>query len=382
VNIIVGAVISLPPFSPGFAWHWLQYALGLQKLGHEVYYLEEVEAEWCVNKTGRRCRFEHCINRELFQAAMEQFGLMGRACQVYNGGEATFGLSLSELSAVSRKADLLVNMSGHVKTELVIGEVKRRAYFDQDPVYTQLWHAEYGADVHFKTHDVFFSVGLNIGTPYSPIPHCGLTWHHILPPVVPECWPFHIDLACQHFTTIASWGGHGDVEYRGEWYRSKYEEFRQFAELPRQTKQKFEVALRRHTEDDPGVQLLKAMAWRVYPATQITDLYAYQSYIQASRAEIGIAKNAYVKACSGWFSDRAAHYLACGKPVLAQATGFERHLPTGRGLLVFNDMDQAVAGVEEINRDYALHCRSARAFAEDYLDYRVILKDMLEICMA
>jgi hypothetical protein len=118
------------------------------------------------------------------------------------------------------------------------------------------------------------------------------------------------------------------VQYRGEWYRSKYEEFRQFAELPMRTDQPFEVALRRHTEDDPGVQLLKAKAWRVSPASQITDLYTYQAYIQTSRAEIGIAKNAYVKACSGWFSDRAAHYLVSGKPVLAQTTGFERYLPT------------------------------------------------------
>jgi hypothetical protein len=382
VKIMLGAVVSLPPFSPGFAWHWLQYAVGLQKLGHEVYFVEEVDADWCLNTNGQRCDFAHCINRDLFLATMEQFGLMDRACQIYSRGEATLGLSLRELSAVSRHADLLINMSGHVKAEAVIGEVKRRAYVDQDPVYTQLWNAEYGADVYFKRHDVFFSVGLNIGTPFSPMPDCGLTWHHVLPPVVPELWPFNIDSACRHFTTIASWGGHGDVQYRGEWYRSKYEEFTRFAELPLRTKQPFEVALRRHAEDDPGVRLLKAKAWGVCPASQITDLYAYQSFIQASRAEIGIAKNAYVKACSGWFSDRAAHYLACGKPVLAQTTGFERYLPTGRGLLGFNNMDEAIAGVEEINRDYELHCRSARAFAEEYLDYRVTLKKLLETCMA
>src|SRR5262249_31783762 len=108
----------------------------------------------------------------------------------------------------------------------------------------------------------------------------------------------------------------------------------------------------------------------------------YQGYIACSRAEIGIAKNAYVKGRSGWFSDRSAHYLASGRPVLAQATGFERYLPTGGGLLAFDDLEGAAAGVAEINRDYPAHCRAARALAEEFLDYRKALPKLLEACTA
>jgi hypothetical protein len=312
---------------------------------------------------------------------MERFGFLGRAGQVYDGGEATFGMSLEEMAGVCRGADLLLNISGHVKTERLLAGVRRRVYVDQDPVYTQLWHAEYGQDLGFARHDTFVTVGLNIGTPHSPIPDCGLPWRHALPPVVPDLWPAHPTPAGARFTTIASWGGFGDLCYRGEWYRSKYEEFRRFAELPKKVGQEFEVALRRHREGDEGVRLLRDHGWAATAATRIASLDDYQGYIVRSRAEIGIAKNAYVKGRSGWFSDRSAHYLASGRPVLAQATGFERHLPTGRGLLAFGDLEEAAAGVERINRDYPGHCRAARAIAEEFLDYRKVLPKLLEGCL-
>jgi hypothetical protein len=382
MKIIIGAVISLSPYSPGTAWDRLQYAAGFQKLGHDVYYIEEVKPEWCVDSQGERCDFEHSVNRDLFRVSMERVGLMERACQIYNQGEATFGLSLNSLIALSKDADVLINITGEVKTEPVLSNIKRRVYLDQDPVYTQLWYAEYGKDLNFKMHDIFFSVGLNIGTPYTTIPDCGVEWRHTLPPVVLEHWPFHIDPSCRRFTTIASWAGFSDLCFRGEWYGSKYEEFKRFAELPRKAEQEIEVALRHNREDDAGIRLLKDNGWFLKEATRIADLSSYQDYIARSRAEIGIAKNAYVKGRAGWFGDRAAHYLASGKPVLAQSTGLERCLPTGKGLITFSNIEEAVAGIEAINRDYEVHCRAAREFAEEYLDYRKVLPEMLEFCMA
>jgi hypothetical protein len=231
-------------------------------------------------------------------------------------------------------------------------------------------------------HDVFFSVGLNIGTPESPIPDCGIEWHHTLPPVVLDDWPVQVDPSCKRFTTIASWSGYGDLCHKGEWYRSKYEEFKRFAQLPHHIDQEFEVALKAYRDDDAGIRLLRANGWHLSSTSDLADLSGYQQYIARSRGEIGIAKHAYVKGRSGWFSDRAAHYLAAGKPVLAQSTGFERHLPTGSGLLTFRDMEEAVAGIESINRNYEGHCRAAQAFAEDYLDYRKVLPKMLAVCTA
>jgi len=127
---------------------------------------------------------------------------------------------------------------------------------------------------------------------------------------------------------------------------------------------------------------LRANGWTLSDANRIGDLAGYQRYIAASRAEIGIAKNAYVRGRSGWFSDRAAHYLASGKPVLAQATGFERCLPAGQGLLAFETMEDAVKGVDAINRDYEAHSRAARQLAEEVLDYRKVLPKLLNDCFA
>ena len=378
MRIIIGAVISLTPYSPGIAWDWMQIAAGLRMLGHEVHYIEEVRPDWCVDARGERCTLEHSINRELFRATMDRFDLIGRAYQIRSDDDTTIGADL--VSLLSRRPDLLINMAGHVHSPHVLESIQRRVYVDQDPVYTQLWHSEYGKELGFGLHDVFFSVGLDIGTTHTCIPDCGVKWHHTLPVIVPELWRVRIDPSCRRFTTIASWGGFGDLCYRGEWYGSKYEEFSRFAELPGKVDQELEIALRRHRDEDPRVRRLMENGWLLSRATEIATLSAYQEYIARSRAEIGIAKSAYVKARSGWFSDRAAHYLASGKPVLAQSTGFERHLPTGRGLLSFSSMEEAVAGIENINRDYEAHCRAAREMAEEYLDYRRVLPRMLDIC--
>jgi hypothetical protein len=382
MRIIVAGVVSLSPFAPGFVWDWAHIAVGFQRLGHDVYFVEEVEPKWCVDAEGRQCPFEKSGNRALFRTSMERFGLLDRACQVYNRGEAAFGLSLDALADVAKSADLLINISGHAKSDLLLGAVRRRAYVDQDPVYTQLWLAEYGKELNLRAHDVFFTVGLNIGTPHSPIPDGSIRWHGLLPPVVLDYWPVRIDEGCERFTTIASWAGYSDLCYQGEWYGSKAGEFTHFAALPRRVDQAFEVAMRRHDSESEAIRLLRESGWVITEAGRIRDLDSYQAYIASSRAEIGIAKNAYVKGRSGWFSDRASHYLASGKPVLAQATGFEQHVPTGRGLLAFATLEEAVEGVRAINRNYREHCLAARAFAQEHLEYDKVLPRMLELCGA
>jgi hypothetical protein len=312
---------------------------------------------------------------------MRRFGFAERACQIYNRGEATRGMSRADITIIAKESDLLINISGHVKSDFIVSGVKRRAYFDQDPVYTQLWCAEYGKDIGLGKHDAFLTVGLNIGMPASPIPHCGLQGHAVRPAVVLDHWPLTIDSSCRRFTTIASWSGYRDLCFRGEWYGDKSREFRRFATLPRESRQDCEVAMRRHHNDEDGSRLLREGGWILSEATRIDNLDNYQRFIAQSRAEIGIAKNSYVKARSAWFSDRASHYLASGKPVLAQATGFEHHLPVGRGILAFSSMEEAVAGMAAINADYDGHSRAARAFAQEHLDYRKVLPPILEACM-
>lgn len=379
MRVVLGAVASIPPFSAGMAWNWMNLAVGLRRLGHDVWYVEEVEPGWCVDRWGRPSGFEDSVNRELFASFVERFELHGRASQIYNRGEATSGVPFRELLASVRGADVLVNMAGHVKAEEILDSVRHRAYVDQDPVFTQLWSAEYGADLGLDSHDAFFSVGLNIGTPHTEIPDCGRPWHHVLPPVVLDLWPSRIDPRCATFTTVASWGSFHDVQYRGAWYGSKHREFERFAGLPQRTGRQLEVALRRYDSADPTIQLLRSNGWAITDTSEVATVDSYRDFIGMSRAEIGIAKHAYVAARSGWFSDRSAHYLASGKPVLAQSTGFERYLPTGSGLLSFSDLDQAVAGIEAINGRYVAHCEAARELAHEHLDHRKVIPRMLEL---
>jgi hypothetical protein len=322
---------------------------------------------------------EQSVNRQVFQDLMRRFQLEECACQIYNGGEATAGMSRQSLVRWAKEADLLINISGHVRAEDVLSNVKRRAYLDQDPVFTQLWKAAYRSKtLNLERHDVFLTVGLNIGTPCSHIPDCGLSWRHTLPPVVVDCWPDRADSKRSRFTTIASWSGFSDLSYRGEWYQSKYVEFVRFAGLPKRVTQEFQVALKDYREQDEGIRLLRENGWVLSRAGDIADLEGYQEFISQSRAEIGIAQNAYVKGRSGWFSDRTGQYLASGRPALLESTGF--HLPVGDGVLTFSTMEEAIAGVEAINCKYEHHCRAAREFATEYLDSTKVLPRILELC--
>jgi hypothetical protein len=380
MRIVVAGMLSLPPFSPGTAWDRLQYVLGLRSLAHEVLFVEEVESAWCRDRGGRQCPYERSVNRERFHRTMADFGLLDRSCQLYEDGRATAGLGLSELTKALQGADLLINISGHAKSELVLGGVQRRAYLDQDPVYTQLWVAEYGADLGLNHHDVLFTVGTNIGTEASDIPTTGLRWHHTLPPVALDHWTA-TEPASGRFTTVASWGRYGDLNYRGRSFRGKQSEFRRFADLPRRSGREFEVALANAGDHPEDASRIEQGGWTIRDAATLADLEAYRRHLAASRAEIGITKGAYVEGRAGWIGDRSCHYLASARPVLLQSTGIEHTVPAGRGLLTFSDLDEAIEGVEAIERDHAAHCRAARGLAEEFFDARRVLTDLVETAM-
>jgi hypothetical protein len=377
MKVVVAGMLSLPPFSPGTACDRLQYVLGLRSLGHEVLFVEEVDSGCCRDRDGRRCAYERSVNRECFCQTMADFGLLERSCQLYEGGRATAGLGRSELTGALEGADLLINISGHAKSDLVLGAVGRRAYLDQDPVYTQLWVAEYGADLGLDHHDVLFTVGNNIGTEASDIPTAGLRWHHTLPPVALDEWT-PTKPGSGRFTTVASWGRYGDLSYRGRRFRGKRSEFRRFADLPARTGRELEVTLANRDAHPDDAMRLEQGGWTITDAAALGDLAAYRRYVAASGAEIGITKGAYVEGRAGWIGDRSCHYLASGSPVLLQSTGLERTVPTGRGLVTFANLDQAAEGVEEIERDHAAHCRAARELAEEVFDARRVLAELLE----
>jgi hypothetical protein len=178
------------------------------------------------------------------------------------------------------------------------------------------------------------------------------------------------------FTTVTSWRPKDKVKYNDAIYGHKDIELLNYKDLPKLTNQKIELAM------SGGVKPKKLIdhGWELVSGIEKEriDMWSYMDYIRDSRAEWSIAKNIYVKTWCGWFSERSACYLASGRPVLVQDTGFSKYIPTGKGLIPFNNMNETLNGIKEINYNYEMHCKSARRIAENYFDSTKILKEMLK----
>jgi hypothetical protein len=261
-----------------------------------------------------------------------------------------------------------------------MSRLRRKAYVDLDPGFTQFWHADGTGGARLEGHDVHFTVGENIGLPGCPIPTCGLDWKAVRPPAVLEEWPVADAGDADRFTTIGAWrGAFGPVEFDGHTYSLKVHEFRKVIELPRRSRQRFEIALDIHPGDERDRAALEANGWTlVDPRATVPGPLEFRDYVQRSGAEFSVAQGIYVETSSGWFSDRTVRYLASGRPVLVQDTGFSANLPVGEGLLAFTDLDGAVRGAERIAADYEHHRRAARAVAEAHFDSDTVLSRFLE----
>jgi glycosyltransferase involved in cell wall biosynthesis len=247
-----------------------------------------------------------------------------------------------------------------------------RVLIETDPGGDQLKIAtgDENARRQYDTHHVRFTYGENYGAPDCLVPLDGLHYLPTRQPIALEHWPMVYTPEAELFTTMGSYRQHGrEVEYQGKvWTWSKHQEWERYIELPRLTDQRFELALAGYEDEDR--RLLESHGWRVVPIDQLSDdlFGTYREYFRNSRGEFTVLKEQYYKLRTGWFSERAATYLACGKPVVTQATGFENVLPTGEGLFAVSNAEEAAAAIEEINADYRRHCDAARALAEEHFE--------------
>jgi hypothetical protein len=379
LRIVVAGMVAGVPRHGGATWAVLQYVLGLRRLGHDVWLVEEWAGPGGPDDADG---FERSESAAYFDALRARFDLEQRAALLLAGSEHTLGLPYRELRGAVREADLLLNISGLLTDPGLRDEAPVRAYVDLDPAFAQLWH-ETGVDVRFAGHNRFVTVGQAIGTPSSTVPTCGLDWIPSVPPVVLERWPALAPPASGDFTTIGNWRGYGSIEHEGVHYGQKAHSLRRFMSLPKRTGASVVLALTIHPDEKPDLEALDENGWQVVDAVEVAgDPDAYQRFIQGSKAELGIAKSGYVESRCGWFSDRSACYLASGRPVLAQETGFSEFLPTGDGLLPFATMDELLAGIEEIDRRYPEHARAARALAEEELASDRVLARLLDRVLA
>lgn len=366
LRVVVAGMIAGVPGQGGAAWAVLQWVLGLRRLGHDVLLLEPV-----ASLTADR--------RDYFGQVVNSFGLRDRATLVTPDRECE-GVDYTRVTGFCRDADLLLNVAGMLDHPELFEVVPVRVYLDLDPVFTQLWHTQ-GIDMRLERHTHFVTVGLNIGDPGCDVPLCGVDWITTLPPVLLDFWPVATRETHWGLTTVANWRGYGPVEQHGVRHGQKVHSWRTLFDLPGRAPVSCEPALAIHPEEKQDLDALDSHGWRlVDPATVAGSPAAYHLFVQSSWGELCVAKEGYVVARSGWFSDRSACYLASGRPVIAQDTGFSTHLPTGQGLLDFSTVDEAAEAVREVSRAYDRHRRSARHIAMEHLSADDILSAVLHAC--
>ena len=383
MRVVVAGLVATYPVG-GVAWDYLQYVQGFHALGCEVWYLEDTgrwlydpERETFVADAARGARF---VGESL--AWLDP--ALARRWAVRAPDGTWHGLDEGTVARVCAGADLFLNVSGACWLREPYRAARVKAYLDSDPGYTQGRLAAVDAgtadeDTAFsvdliRRHDVFFTLGERIGAPDCLIPPCGLHWHPTRQPIVLADWPVR-SAPDGAFTTVMSWKIEpAPPHLGGRAYGGKDIEFERFLELPRQVPEPLEVAL----AGAAPRERLRAAGWRLAdPRAASSTMAAYRDYIAASRGEWSVAKNTYVATRSGWFSTRSAAYLACGKPVVVQDTGFAADLERGPGLRPFSTLAEAAEALAAVRADYGRACRHARAVAERSFSAERVLERLL-----
>ena len=406
LRIIVTGLIAQHPRLGGVTWDYLQYVLGLKRLGHDVHYFED-SGEWPYNLDGgtngdqwvaHDCR----PNLEYLSRVMSRYELADRWAYHFPIKSHWYGIPDRKRREVIASADLLINISGTLEHPEYYRAIPRLIYIDSDPVFTQIKLKLPEGYEHFQkrvaAHDLWFSFGEHFS---DQIPDTDYHWRPTRQPIVLSEWQISQPRR-DVFTTIMSWTSYKPLVFNNQKFGQKDIEFKRFLDLPALVgRDVLEVALGaiRHANweiDDvrspngmaPAVrnrtistvdEFLGKAGWCTVDAYQICDdLDTYRQYIESSKAEWSIAKNGYVTGRAGWFSCRSACYLAAGKPVVVQDTGFSEVLPVGEGILVFQTVEEAAAAIHQVQFDYQRHSKAARRIAEEYFDSDQVLTSLVE----
>lgn len=389
-RVVVGGYLGLLP-AGGVTWDYVQYPVGFAELGCDVFYIEDTRL-WPVYQTGDEGGADCSPNVEHLSAVMDAFGLEDRWAYRDEASGRCFGLSQSEVAEVCASADVFVNVSCSTFLRDEYLAIPVRALIDSDPMFTQIQYETEAmftegepalrSLVHEHTHH--FTFGESVGETECRIPISGIEWMPTRQPISLDRWtpsPPPSDPEAP-FTTVMNWSAGRPLEYDGETWGQKNIEFRRFLHVPEAVPDaRFAVAVGRTMGDPFPAEEAEAAGWRVLdPEEWVPEWRSYGRFISDSLGEFSIAKQTYVKGRTGWFSCRSACYLAAGRPVVTQDTGWSRHYPTGEGLFAFDDEQDAVAGVREIAADRVRHSRAAREIAEECFDSRRVLSDLLDRC--
>jgi hypothetical protein len=381
--VLLGAMTRYPV--AGIVWLTMQYVLGFRRLGYDCYYVESHGGTPRPFVTGGDDGTAGAV--AFLARLMRRFDLTDRwAFQTGHGERRCHGLSAEALQRLYSSAALIVNLHGATVPQPEHAANGRLVYVGTDPVLleVQLHQGSRAAFDFLAPHAAFFTWAGNHGGEDCRLPPVdGFAFHPTRQPLLLDVWDTTDDGLAGSFTTVAGWKQlWREITFEGEVYHwSKHYEFLKVIDLPARCADAFELALTGCDADDRA--LLERHGWRVTDADNVSgDLDVYRDYIRSSRAEFTVAKDQNVRLRTGWFSDRSAAYLAAGRPVVTQDTGFGSTLPTGCGLFGFSTVDDAAAAVDAIRTDYGRHAAGARAIAAEYFDHTVVLPALLSACGA
>jgi hypothetical protein len=380
-RIVVWGLMASLPFG-GMVWQVLHYLVGLRRLGFDVWYVEDTDR---VVYEPRRLwpTLDYAPNVERLDAFMTSVGLGDRWVfrPPLSREECLGARDLAGLVRLYAEADAALNLCGAQEIRPEHRSIRGLIYLQTDPTADQVRVAEGRRPKieELETYRSLFTYGENIGTDQCRVPVEIFEWKTTRPPVILDWWDSSARPAEPRFTTITNWRRFPkkDVRWKGEtWSWNKQDEIRKIIALPRVSPVPLELSIGGYVNAKDKA-LLRDHGWIVRPASRLTDPDVYRAYIEGSSGELTVAKEQYVLPRTGWFSDRSVCYLAAGRPVVTQDTSFDRSIPTGEGLLAFDDQAGALEAIETVLRDYRRHSRAARELAREYFSSDVVLTDML-----
>ncbi|MGH3089706.1 MAG: glycosyltransferase [Rubrobacteraceae bacterium] len=386
LRIAVTGLAATYPYGGPF-WDYMQYPIGLRKLGHDVLYIEDAEL-WGYDPITHTFVEHGGRHADWFAKRVEAFAPDLEDRWFFRDATGrTYGREWSEVVRFCREADLFLHLSASCWMREEYYEAGKVVFIDSDPMYTQssvpgylegaLGELDLSRIEMLRRHDEFFTFGENVGSPGCKIPTELFDWKPARQPVVLDLFrdaAVPIENRRRALTTVASWEpSKMNLIVEGVAYGGKSLEFERFIELPRRSAMSMELAL----NGEIPKKRLREHGWKlIEPISVSSDPWVYRDYLASSLAEWSVAKNAYVDSRSGWFSCRTACYLALGVPAIVQDTGFD--LPTGEGLFKFSTLDEAADAIEELASDPNRHAKAAREIAAEYFDSGRVLTELIE----
>ena len=346
----------------------LQWMLGLRRLKLDAIWLEHMPSEGNFPEDQRKI--------DNFQRQLRAHGLGGRYCLLYQKTPDSahdldalrcIGLSKGELLDRLAGPNTLLNLSYSLHPPLLL-KFERRIFCDLDPSEIMYWMTK--MELGQSTHHEFWSIGLNVNSADCRLPKVALNWKTFYPLVDTKLYRPQPRPRSPKFTTIGQWYWSGAVEVDGEFPDlSKKFAFEPYLDLPKRVPgAKFELAMHMNS-DDPERERLRKRGWHVVdPHRAARTPKKYRSYLASALGEFTAIKGVDVSWKTGWLSDRAASFLATGRPVITEDSGAEKYLPRGSGFHFVGDLDGAVAATEDLLANWPRRSREARACAVEVFD--------------